>query len=145
MSQSQNNGNQSDRRSTDLRDSTMMAHLLEALEAGTDIGHYGRLVFTMVARYFMEESSVVELLAAQPDFDEKEARALLLQVEERGYNPPKRRRILEWQAQQEFPICPNADDPNGCNVYSELRFPDEIYENIEQFWEERAEAETENK
>ena len=33
-----------DGRSGDLRDSPMMAHLLDALEAGTDVGHYGRLV-----------------------------------------------------------------------------------------------------
>ena len=38
-----------DGRSTDLRDSPMMAHLMDALEAGTDIGHYGRLTFAMVA------------------------------------------------------------------------------------------------
>ncbi|HYN88729.1 MAG TPA: hypothetical protein VER55_09370, partial [Ardenticatenaceae bacterium] len=57
------------------------------------------------------------------------------------YNPPKRARILQWQEQQEFQICPTPDDPNSCNVYRELRFPDGIYENIEDYWEERAEAE----
>jgi hypothetical protein len=34
----------------DLRQSTMMLHLLDALDRGEDIGHYGRLVFAMVAR-----------------------------------------------------------------------------------------------
>ena len=64
----------------------------------------------------------------------------MLQVKGRDYNPPKRERILEWQAQQEFPICPNPDDPRACNVYRELRFPDGVYEEIDEFWEEKAEA-----
>ena len=33
----------------DLRKNGMMAHLLDSLDKGKDIGHYGRLVFTMVA------------------------------------------------------------------------------------------------
>ena len=45
------------------------------------------------------------------------------QIQERGYNPPKRERILEWQEQQDFPICPNPDDPDACNVYRELGLP----------------------
>lgn len=65
---------------------------------------------------------------------------MLLQVRERDYNPPKRERILAWQAQQEFPICPTPDDPASCNVYRELRLPDSVYEHIEEFWEEQAEA-----
>jgi hypothetical protein len=59
------------------------------------------------------------------------------QVEERGYNPPKRERILEWQEQQEFPICPNPDDPDACNVYRELDLPDEIFENIQDYREDK--------
>jgi hypothetical protein len=123
-----------------LRDSPMMAHLLDALEAGTDIGHFGRLTFAMVARHFMAEDELVGLLRAQPEQDEEKARALLLQVSQREYNPPKRERILEWQAQQSFPICPTPDDPNSCNVYRDLRFPDEVYEQIGEFWEEKAGA-----
>ena len=127
--------------SDDLRASPMMAHLMDALEGGTDIGHYGRLVFAMVARHFIEEDELVGLLARQPEMDEQSARALVLQMKARDYNPPKRERILEWQSQQDFPICPTPDDPNSCNVYQELQFPPEIYERIEEFWEERAEAE----
>lgn len=123
-----------------LRKSPMMAHLLDALEAGQDVGHFGRLTFAIVARHFLDEEELVQLLASQPEQDERAARALLLQVGERDYNPPKRERILEWQTRQEFPICPNLDDPSGCNVYSDLQFPDEIYENIAEFNEERAEA-----
>jgi hypothetical protein len=130
----------SDDRSTELRDSPMMAHLMDALEAGTDVGHYGRLTFAMIARHFLDDAELVRLLGNQPDHDETHARTLLQQVQERGYNPPKRERILEWQSQQDFPICPTPDDPSSCNVYRELRFPDEVYEHIEEFYEERAEA-----
>jgi hypothetical protein len=129
-----------DLRSADLRDSPMMAHLLDALEAGTDIGHYGRLVFAMVARHFLDEEEMVRLLGNQPGHGADEARALLRQMETKDYNPPKRDRILAWQAQQEFPICPTPDDPQACNVYRELRFPDGVYEEIGEFWEEKAEA-----
>jgi hypothetical protein len=126
--------------SDNLRDSPMMAHLQNALEAGTDVGHYGRLTFAMVARHFMNEEELVALLARQPEQDEEKARALLLQVKGRDYNPPKRERILEWQSQQEFAICPWPDDLGACNVYRELKFPDGIYENIQEFYEEQAEA-----
>ena len=44
----------------ELQQDPMMAHLLASLEQGRDIGHYGRLVFVMIARHFMSES---ELLA----------------------------------------------------------------------------------
>ena len=147
MSQSQQTRNstsniETDGRSENLRDSPMMAHLMDALEAGTDIGHYGRLTFVMVARHFLEEDEIVELLSHQPDHNETEARALIRQVKGHNYNPPKRERILEWQAQQDFPICPTPDEPGTCNVYSELRFPSDIYENINDFWEEQAEAES---
>jgi hypothetical protein len=132
-----------DGRSTDLRDSPMMAHLLDALDAGTDIGHYGRLTFAMIARHFLDEDELVRLLAAQPGQDEEKARALVLQVKGHGYSPPTRERISQWQAQQDFPICPNPEDPNSGNVYKELRFPDEVYERIGEFWEEKAEAQEE--
>jgi hypothetical protein len=125
----------------ELRASPMMAHLLDALEAGTDIGHYGRLTFVMVARHFLSEEEIVALVAAQPGQDEARARSLYLQVKARNYSPPKRERILEWQSRQEFPICPTPDDPESGNVYRELRFPDEIYQHLNEFWEEKAEAE----
>lgn len=128
-----------DYRSTNLRDSAMMAHLLDALERGEDIGEYGRLTFVMVARHFLKENELLKLLQGQPGMEETGARAMLTQAIERGYNPPKRERILQWMERQDFPICPDADDPNGCNVYRDLQFPDEIYEQIEDFWEEKAE------
>lgn len=141
--ESTQNGDRGAYRSEDLRSSPVMAHLLQHLEAGHDIGHYGRLTFVMVARFFMNDEEIIKLLTKQPGMEEKEARVMLRQVQERGYNPPNRERILQWQEQQDFPICPNPEDPNACNVYRDLQFPEEIYENIEEFWEERAEAEEE--
>ena len=122
----------------DLRQSQMMSHLLEALDKGEDIGHYGRLTFAMVAHHFLDKEELVEWLSKDGDTDESEARALVQQVEERDYNPPRRERILEWQDQQEFPICPNPDDPDACNVYRELDFPDEVFENIQDYHQDKA-------
>jgi hypothetical protein len=92
----------------------------------------------MVARHFLSEDKLVSLLADQPEQDEESARALLQQVTARDYNPPRRERILEWQSQQDFPICPDPDDPSACNVYSDLRFPEDVYDNINEFYEEQA-------
>jgi DNA primase large subunit len=116
----------------------MMNHLLEALDRGEDIGHFGRLTFAMIARYFVDNEELVQLLTKDRDTDENKARALVQQVEEKGYNPPRRDRILEWQKEQDFQICPNPDDPDACNVYNELTFPDEVYEDIQQYREEKA-------
>jgi DNA primase large subunit len=127
----------------ELKQNAMMAHLMEALDAGKDIGHYGRLVFAMVARHFMDEDELVEQLRKDADFSEEQARALVLQVQGRDYSPPRRERILEWQKEQEFPICP-SDDPDACNVYRDLRFPDTIYQHISEYYEEKAEAEEED-
>src|SRR5690349_805723 len=82
-----------DGRSEELRDSPMMAHLLDALEAGKDIGHFGRLTFAMIGRHFLDEEVLVSLLAQQPDHGEADARALVRQVAAKGYSPPKRERI----------------------------------------------------
>jgi DNA primase large subunit len=120
----------------DLRRSPTMSHLLDALERGEDIGHYGRLTFAMAAHHFVDKDELVKL-RMKGDTDEHKARALVAQVEERDYNPPRRERILEWQAQQEFPICPNPDDPDACNLYKELDLPDEVFENIEEYREQK--------
>jgi len=125
-----------------LRANGMMAHLLQSLEAKQDIGHYGRLVFAMIARHFLNEDELLSKLCMNPGFDEMQAKALLRQVESRDYNPPRPERIREWQAQQEFPICPNPADPDACNVYRDLNFPEHIYENIQQYQEKKVEAET---
>lgn len=123
-----------------MRKNGMMAHLMDALDAGKDIGHYGKLVFAMVAHRFMEDDELVAWLQKAPDMGEEEARAMAAQVKARDYNPPKREKILQWQAEQEFPICPNPDDPDACNVYRDLQFPDDLYENIEEYYEQKADT-----
>ena len=121
----------------DLRQSPMMGHLLNALDKGEDIGHYGRLVFAMVARHFVSDDELVELLTKDHDADEREIRTMVQQVQEKDYSPPRREKILEYQSQQDFPICPNPDDPDACNPYQELQFPDEVYESIQEYQEKR--------
>ncbi len=133
-------GNPVERGVEALREDAMMAHLLNALQSGTDIGHYGRLVFAMVARHFLTDDEVLAELTRDPDFSEEQATQMLRQVEGRDYNPPRRDRILEWQSEQEFPIIPNPDDPDCGNVYKTLRFPKELYDHIGHYQEQKAEA-----
>jgi hypothetical protein len=124
----------------ELRHDSMMAHLLDSLDAGKDIGHYGRLVFAMVARHFLPQDEVLTWLTKDSDFGEEKARLMLRQVEGRDYNPPKRERILEWQGQQEFPILPNPEDPDCGNLYRNLKFPEEIYSHIGHYQEQKMES-----
>ena len=121
----------------ELRKNDMMAHLLDALDQKKDIGHYGRLVFAMVARHFLTEEELIGYLTKDSDFNETEARSLYQQVQGKDYNPPKRERVLQWQEQQDFPICPNADDPDSCNVYKDLQFPEHVYEHISEYYEHK--------
>ena len=123
-----------------LRKNEMMAHLLDSLDKGKDIGHYGRLVFAMVARHFMEPDALAAQMGKDKDFSEGEARALIAQVQGKDYNPPRREKILEYQAQQDFPIIPNPDDPDSGNVYRDLQFPDHVYEHIADYYEHKQEA-----
>ena len=127
----------------ELRKDSMMAHLLDSLAAGKDIGHYGRLVFAMVARHFLPHAEVLAWMTKDQDFSDEDARVMLKQVEGRDYSPPKRERILEWQAQQEFPILPNVDDPDCGNLYRNLRFPEAIYKHIGHYQEQKMDAEGE--
>lgn len=124
----------------ELRNNAMMSHLLDALEDGTDIGHYGRLVFAMVAHHFMDTDEVADWLSKDTSVSPAEARALALQVEGRDYNPPSRARIVEWQQEQDFPILNSTDDPDEGNVYRDLHFPDDVYERIGDYYEHKAEA-----
>jgi hypothetical protein len=124
----------------ELRSDSMMSHLLDSLDEGKDIGHYGRLVFAMVARHFMPAEEVVSWLTRDPDFSEAQAKAMLTQITGHDYNPPRRERILEWQAQQQFPILPHPEDPDCGNLYRNLKFPDSIYGHIEQYQEQKANA-----
>jgi len=83
-----------------------------------------------------------QIKTARARYRELPYRELLAQVKGRDYNPPKRERILQWQAEQDFPICPTPDDLSACNVYRELKFPDEVYEDIGDFWEEKVSNES---
>ena len=121
-----------------LREDTMMAHLLDALDQGEDIGHYGRLVFAMIARHFLSDDEVLAEFTKDRDFSEEDARQMLVQVEGRDYSPPRRNRIMEWQAEQHFAIIPNPSDPDCGNVYKSLRFPKETYSHIGHYQEEKA-------
>ena len=118
----------------------MMAHLMDALSQGQDIGHYGRLVFVMVVRHFLSEDQLFKQIALDPGLDEEKARALIEQVVTKGYSPPSREKVLEFQKQQQFFICPNSKDPDACNVYKDLKFPPEVYESITEYHEEKADA-----
>ena len=121
----------------ELRKNDMMAHLLDALDQKKDIGHYGRLVFAMVARHFLTEEELIGYLTKDSDFKKTKARSLYQQVQGKDYNPPKRERVLQWQEQQDFPICPNADDPDSCNVYKDLQFPEHVYEHISEYYQHK--------
>src|ERR1035437_8096525 len=93
-----------------LRKDEIMRHLMDALEKGKDIGHYGRLVFIMGARHFLDDDELAAWLTKDPDCDSGKARTLIHQVEQRNYNPLRRERVMEWMQRQGFPICPNPDD-----------------------------------
>lgn len=121
-----------------LRRSPMMSYMLDALDEGEDIGHYGWLVFAMIGRHFVSNGELVDLLTKDHDADENEIRAMVQQVEEKGYSLPRREKILQFQSQQDFPICPNPDDPDACNPYQELQFPDAVHESIQEYREEKA-------
>ncbi len=123
----------------DLQQNHMMAHLTEALQQKKDIGHYGRLVYAIVARHFLTEDELVKLLAHDKDFSEADARSLVQQVQERDYNPPRRDKIMEYQQKQDFPILPDAQDPDEGNVYRDLEFPQHVYDHISEFHSQKAE------
>ena len=118
----------------ELRKDPMMAHLLDSLNEGKDVGHYGRLVFAMVSRHFLPHEQVLGYLTKDADFSEEQATAMLRQVEGRDYNPPRRDRLVEWQREQEFQFM-DVSDPDSGNLYSNLKFPEAIYEHIENYRE----------
>ena len=124
-----------------LREDSMMRHLLESLDAGKDIGHYGRLTFAIVARHFLTHEEMLAELGKDRDFPEEKAELMLRQVEERDYSPPRRERIMEWQRAQAFPILPEPHDPDCGNVYRSLRFEGATYKHIEEYQEEKMASE----
>lgn len=121
----------------ELRKDPMMAHLLDSLEAGKDVGHYGRLTFAMVARHFMPHEEVVAWLCKDGDCTEEHAGTMLHQVEGRDYSPPRRERLLEWQREQEFQFI-DPHDPDSGNLYRNLEFPKAIYQHIGHYQEAKS-------
>jgi hypothetical protein len=122
----------------DLRKNHMMTHLHDALERGEDIGHYGRLVFAIVGRHFLSEDALIQELSKDRDFDETQAKGLVQQVIEKEYNPPRREKIMEYQAKQDFPILPDTDNPDEGNVYRDLEFPQSVYDHISEYHQQKA-------
>ena len=122
----------------DLRKNNTMAHILDALDDGKDIGHYGRLTFAMVAQYFADEDEIVTRLRKDKDFSEEEARSLYQQVTSKEYSPPSRDSILDWQSQQDFQIIADPDDPDAGNVYQDLTFPEKVYDSISNYNEKKS-------
>jgi hypothetical protein len=141
-SESAERDNVAEAEEAELRRDSMMAHLMDSLDAGKDIGHYGRLVFAMVARHFLSGHEVIGWLTRDPDFSQEQATLMLRQVENRDYNPPKRERLIAWQAEQEFPILPNPEDPDCGNLYRNLKLPDSIYHHIEEYQEQKVASES---
>ena len=123
----------------DLRKNNTMAHILDALDNGKDIGHYGRLTLAMVAQYFADEEEIVTQLRKDKDFTEEEARSLYQQVSSKEYSPPSRDSLLEWQSEQDFQIVSNPEDPDAGNVYQDLTFPDRVYESISSYNQKKEE------
>ena len=123
-----------------LRKNPMMAHLLDSLDDGKDIGHYGRLVFTIVARHFLDENEMVAWLTKDKDVEESKARGLLHQVAEADYTPPKAETIRGYEEKQDFQILANPDDPDAGNVYQDLDFPESVYTSISEYHEEKSDA-----
>ena len=121
----------------ELRQNPMMAHLLDAMANGEDVGHYGRLTFVMVGQHFLSKDEMAELMQQGGDCDEAKARSIIRQVEAHGYNPPKPGRILEWMNQQDFAICDTSEGPDACNVYKSLKFPDEVYNKISSYYQQQ--------
>lgn len=121
----------------ELRKDPMMAHLIDSLDVGTDVGHYGRLVFSMVARHFLPHEDVVAYLAKDSDCSEEQAATMLHQVEGRDYSPPRRERLLEWQSEQEFQFI-DVHDPDSGNLYRNLKFPRAIYQHIGHYQEAKS-------
>lgn len=125
-------------RSEDMRASAMMDRLWTDLSKGTDVGHYGRLVFCMIARHFLDEKEIIKLLGKSVPTEE--AAAMLVEVNRTNYSPPRPAKIRQWQKNQQYKIIPEDKDQSWGNVYTELQLPQEIYENVTNFYKDTKEV-----
>ncbi len=87
----------------------MMDYMPDALDE--DVGHYGRLDFVMDARHFVDNEEIVGLLAKHHDANEQEIRVMAQQVEEKGYSPPRRDKVLELAGAARFSNQPEPRRP----------------------------------
>ena len=126
----------------DLRQSPMMAHLLDAQAQGKDIGHYGRLTVAIVGHYFLDRDELVASSCRGVGSTRGRPRRSCSRSPSTTTTRPSREQILEWQQHQDFPLCPTPDDPDACNLYRDLRFPEAVYEDIEAYREQRFDAGT---
>lgn len=94
----------------------------------------------MGARHLLEKEELLDWMTKDKDCDEAKARSLIEQVQQRNYNPPRCERVLEWMQRQGFPICPNPENPDSCNLYKSFEFPHGVYEHIGEHREQKAEA-----
>jgi len=111
----------------DLRQSPMMNYLLDALDSGEDIGHQGWLTFAIVAHHFLERDELVAWLSKDGDTDKNEVRAGPAGRGE-GLQPAAARAHPRVAGAAGLPDCPNPEDPDACNVYNELQFPHDAYQ-----------------
>jgi len=91
-----------------------------------------------VARHFVDEDELVQLLRQDKDVDEDKARGLVRQVSEADYSPPAADTIRGYEQKQDFPILANPDDPDAGNVYRDLDFPESVYDSISAYHEDKA-------
>ena len=125
----------------ELRKDPMMSSLLDALERGEDIGHYGRLVVVMIGRHFLERDALVALISGG-SCDDSSARMMVQQVDEADYSPPRRAKIVAYGAKQDYVIIAEDADPDYGNVYRTLEFPEHVYEHIGEYREAKTAAAT---
>jgi len=118
-----------------LRKDRMMSYLMDCLNQGVHIGHYGQLIFAMIAHHFMTEHEVIQYLMKDPSMDVTEAQNMYRQVQAKDYNPPRKEKILEWQSQQQFKIIPDNADSEFGNVYKDLTFPEHVYSHITEYYQ----------
>jgi len=70
----------------------------------------------MIGRHAVSSDELVELLTKDHDADEQEMRALVQQVGEKGYSPPRREKFLEYQSQQDFRSAPSPTIPTHATL-----------------------------
>lgn len=56
------------------------------------------MAFAVIGRHFVSNDELVGLLTKDHDADEAAVRSMVQQVEEKGYSPPGREKILDFQS-----------------------------------------------